>query len=94
MLKKHELILDDVLKQLVQIIIRLGAVLRQPVDTNAEITIDFDDSIIEDKAAERQADRADVSMGAMPLYQYRMKWYGETEEQAKAAVQQPAEVIE
>lgn len=94
MLKKHELILDDVLKQLVQIIIRLGVVLRQPVDTNAEITIDFDDSIIEDKAAERQTDRADVSMGAMPLYQYRMKWYGETEEQARAAVQQPAEVIE
>lgn len=94
MLKKHELILDDALKQLVRIIIRLGVVLRQPVDMNAEITIDFDDSIIEDKAAERQTDRADVSMGAMPLWQYRMKWYGETEEQAKAAVQKPAEVIE
>ena len=24
----------------------------------------------------------------MPLWEYRKKWYGETEEQAKAAVQQ------
>ena len=94
MLKKHELILDDVLKQLVRIIIRLGMVLGYPVKDNVSITVDFDDSIIEDKAAERLQDRQDVSMGAMQLWEYRAKYYGETEEKAKAAVQQPAEVIE
>ena len=94
MLKKHEIILEDVLRRLVRIIIRLGVVLGQQLSEESEITIDFDDSIIEDKQAERTADRQDVSMGAMPLWEYRMKWYAETEEQAKAAVQQPAEVIE
>lgn len=54
----------------------------------------WDDSIVVDTEKERQTDRADVAMGAMQLWEYRMKWYGETEEQAKAAVQQPAEVIE
>lgn len=48
-----------------------------------DITIDFDDSIIEDKQTERQEDRQDVAMGAMSLQEYRAKWYGETEEVAE-----------
>lgn len=59
-----------------------------------EFTCKFNDSILTDEESERQQDRQDVSMGAMPLWEYRAKWYGETEEQAKANVQQPAEVIE
>lgn len=59
-----------------------------------EFSCKFNDSILTDEEAERQRDRQDVSMGAMPLWEYRAKWYGETEEQAKAAVQQPTEVIE
>lgn len=94
MIKKHEIILEDAIKQLVRIIIRLGIVTGNPLREEAEITIDFDDSIIEDKVAERNTDRQDVAMGAMPLWEYRMKWYGETEAQAKSSVQEPAEVIE
>ena len=52
-------------------------------------SFEWDDSIVTDAEAERQSDRQDVSMGAMALFEYRMKYYGETEEQAKAAVQQP-----
>ncbi|MBU5448566.1 phage portal protein [Blautia sp. MSJ-36] len=93
MIKKHEIILEDVLKELVRIIIRLGIVLGNQLDQETEITIDFDDSIIEDKEAERQSDRQDVSMGAMPLWEYRAKYYGETEEKAKAAVRQPEDTV-
>ena len=50
-------------------------------------------SIIEDKEAERQSDRQDVAMGAMPLWEYRSKYYAETEEQAKKNVQQPEETV-
>ena len=60
----------------------------------ADVQIDFDDSIIEDSERERAAARADVSMGAMPLWEYRQKYYGGTEQEAREAVQQPAEVIE
>lgn len=59
-----------------------------------EFSCRFNDSIMTDEEAERQQDRLDVSMGVMPLYEYRMKWYGEDETQAKKMVQQPAEVIE
>lgn len=54
----------------------------------------WDDSIVVDTEAERKTDRADVAMGAMPLWEYRMKWYGEDEETAKAMVQAQEEVIE
>lgn len=93
-LKKHEVILEDVLKSLVNIIIRLGIILGEKLAKDAECTIDFDDSIIEDKNAERTNDRADVSMGALNLWEYRAKYRGETAEQAKTAVQGQAEVIE
>ena len=49
-----------------------------------EFTCNFNDSILTDDETERQQDRNDVAMGAMPLYEYRMKWYGETEDEAKA----------
>ena len=94
MIKKHEIILESAIKELVHIIIRLGIVTGEALNPDTEITVDFDDSIIEDKQAERNTDRQDVSMGAMALWEYRAKWYGETEKQAKAAVQQPAGVIE
>ena len=88
-LKKHEIILEDVIKNLIGVIIRLGIALRVPgLKEDVEITIDFDDSIIEDKSAERQSDRLDVSMGAMTLVEYREKWYGETEEEASKRVVQ------
>lgn len=59
-----------------------------------EFSCKFNDSILTDEETERQQDRQDVSMGAMQLWEYRMKWYNEDEATAKAAVQQPAEVIE
>lgn len=59
-----------------------------------ELSADFDDSVIVDKEKERATDRADVAMGAMPLWEYRMKYHGETEEQAKAMVGFTEDVIE
>ena len=59
-----------------------------------EFSCKFNDSILTDEDTERQQDRTDVSMGVMQLWEYRMKWYNEDEATAKAAVQQPAEVIE
>lgn len=64
------------------------------LNSGYEFSCKFNDSILTDEETERQQDRADVSMGAMQLWEYRKKWYGETEEQAKVAVQNPAEVIE
>ena len=83
-LQKHELVLERVLIQLIRTIIRAGVSIGEPgLQEDAEISIKFDDSIIEDKATERKEDRQDVAMGAMSIPEYRAKWYGETLEQAK-----------
>ena len=52
------------------------------------------DSIIEDKGAERQQDRQDVSMGVMRHEEYRAKWYGETVKQAKKNLPEQNQVME
>lgn len=81
---KHEIILEDVLKDLIRVIIRLGKAANiADLVEDTDITIDFDDSIIEDSSAERNEDRQDVAIGAMGLAEYRAKWYGETIEQAQ-----------
>lgn len=91
-IKKHEIILEDVLKDLIRAIIRLGKTAGFPdLVEDTDITIDFDDSIIVDKQTERQEDRQDVAIGVMGLPEYRAKWYGETEDAAAAKIpeQQP-----
>ena len=47
-----------------------------------QITIVFDDSIIEDKQTEKNADRNDVQAGLLSPVEYRMKYYGEDEDEA------------
>ncbi|MCB7321094.1 phage portal protein [Lacrimispora sp. 210928-DFI.3.58] len=91
---KHEIILEAVLKELVAIILRLGNILGASFNEDAEVVIDFDDSIIEDKATERKEDRNDVAMGAMRLDEYRAKWYGETLEEAAKNLPEVPEVEE
>lgn len=60
-----------------------------------EVNINFEDSILTDDETRRASDRQDVSMGVMPLWEYRMKWYGEDEKTAKAMTSDTAaDVIE
>lgn len=67
-IRKHEIILQDVLTDLIRTIIRLGKTANvSGLAENTDIVIDFDDSIIEDKQTERAEDRKDVAMGAMGL---------------------------
>lgn len=53
-----------------------------------EVGYSWDDSILIDKDSERQVDMLDVNNGIMSKVEYRMKWYGETEDQAKEALEQ------
>ena len=93
-IKKHEIILNDVMVELIQIICRLGNVLGAGVKEDADINIDFDDSIIEDKATMRKEDRNDVAMGVMSLAEYRAKYYGETLEKAQSSLPEQEKVME
>lgn len=86
-LKKHEIVLNSALTSMVKAIGKLKGV------EVKDVNIDFDDSIIQDKESERQTDKGDVAIGAMTLLEYRMKWYGETEEEAAKMINEPADII-
>ena len=60
-----------------------------------ELSVNFEDSILTDDETKRTQDRQDVSRVVMPLWEYRMKWYGEDEETAKAmTMENNTDVIE
>ena len=83
-IKKHEIILEQAISELCRIILRLGNMaMKAELNEEARVTIDFDDSIIEDKTTERSNDRQDLAAGIMNDWEYRMKWYNEDEATAK-----------
>ncbi|MDO4541484.1 MAG: hypothetical protein Q4C00_01460, partial [Bacillota bacterium] len=67
-------------------------ILGEPVDPEAAITVNFDDSYIIDKESERLRDLQEVRDGIKQKYEYRMKWYGEDEETAKAMTSAGSEI--
>ena len=86
-LRKHELMLKDALTGLINAIadmMKLGP---------QEVSINFDDSIIEDSDKQRETDRQDVRDDIMQPWEYRMKWYGEDEVTAKAKIPQQGEPL-
>ena len=94
-LKKHEIVLENVLLELARIILRLGnAFMGQHLNEDVEISIDFDDSIIEDEATEFARDVQMLSMSILNRYEFRAKWMNEDEETAKAALPDMESVIE
>lgn len=77
-LKKHELILDTALQGLVKAIAQMAGI------AIGEITIEFDDSIIEDEDKERQRFMQEIREGLRQPWEYRVKYFGEDEATAKA----------
>ena len=59
-----------------------------------EFKCNFSDSVLIDEETERKQDMADVAAGFMHHWEYRMKWYGEDEETAKANVPVQNNVME
>jgi A118 family predicted phage portal protein len=57
-----------------------------PRNDHGRVRAVFDDSVIEDSGAQRKQDLEDVAVGAMPLWEYRAKWYAEDADTAKAAI--------
>jgi A118 family predicted phage portal protein len=87
-LSKHEIIVEDAIKELIAIIIHyaqatLGV---QGLNADAEVTIDFDDSIIEDKTQEFSRDMLLYNAGAMTVEELRAKYMGESLEEATKAL--------
>ena len=93
-IKKHEIVLEDMLKELARTILRMGnTYCGKSLNVNVEITVDFDDSIIEDKQTEFMRDMQLLSAGILNPYEIRMKYMNESEETAKAALPQMSQLM-
>lgn len=54
--------------------------------TNSEISITFDDNIVEDTSSKKEQELKELSAGTLTIAEYRSHWYGETLEEAEQYV--------
>lgn len=86
-IKKMEIVLEQALVELCRILLRLGnTAMNAGLNEDVEISIDFDDSIIEDKQTDFARDMQLLQAGIMNDWEFRMKWMNEDEATAKAAL--------
>ena len=84
---KHYIVIEKALQQIVRAILWAGKeILGRPVNPDAQVTVNFEDSYIIDKESERQRDLQEIRDGIMQKWEYRQKWYGEDEATAKKMV--------
>lgn len=75
------------IKNMTQGILFLGHdILGVQVDPDAKIDIRVNDGVVESDKEQREMDRQDVKDGLMSKVEYRVKWYGETEDEAALAI--------
>ena len=86
-LKKHENLLSDRLIPFIKALLSIAnEFTKYAMKVDAGVKIQYDDSIIEDKTAQKASDRQDVAQGLMAKWEYRVNHYGETEKEAKAMI--------
>nr|DAS94256.1 MAG TPA: portal protein [Caudoviricetes sp.] len=81
-LKKHELLLEGALIGMTQAVAELLGLGEQ------EVTVNFDDSIIEDTGAEKLRFLQEIRDGVRQKWEYRVRFFGEDEATAKSMVVQ------
>lgn len=85
--KKHEIVLESVLIDLCRILLRMGnTYMNEGLNENVEISVDFDDSIIEDKAADQARVYQMLAAGLMKPEEARSLLMNEDLETAKEAL--------
>lgn len=84
---KHNINVESHLQGICRAILWAGKnILGQPVNPDAQISVNFDDGYINDDDTKRERDRQDVRDGLLKPWEYRVKWYGEDEATAKAVL--------
>lgn len=84
---KHSIRVESFLHGLVKTLLWIGHnYIDSEVKEEAHIEVIFDQSPLIDENAERLRDLQEVKDGLMTKWEYRMKWYGETEEKAKEMI--------
>lgn len=86
-IKKHEILLEQAITELCRTLLRMGnRYMEAGLNEEVQISVDFDDSIIEDKQTDFLRDMQLLSAGIMNDWEFRMRWMNEDEATAKAAL--------
>lgn len=88
-IKKHEKVIRQALIDFVKAIRYLtNNFTDEPLGefTDESINVIFDDTFFEDKDSEQTRDRNNINAGLMSVVEYRMRWFGENEENARKYV--------
>jgi A118 family predicted phage portal protein len=84
---KHMIVIEAALKALCKAVLYIGKVFcGANTEPETLITVNFEDGFIIDEQTQREQYRQDVREGLRAPWEYRAKFCGETEEQAKAAI--------
>ncbi len=85
---KHMIVIESAIKTLCAALLYIGKEFcGAPVDPDANVVVAFEDGFIIDTQAAKEQDRIDVRDGLMLPWEYRVKWYGEDENTAKAVLE-------
>ena len=86
---KHYKTVEHFLITLIRSLIHIGnTYFALGADAECDIKIEFDRSVLIDEASERAQDMQDVRDGLMLPWEYRKKWYSESEDAAKAKIEE------
>ena len=87
-LKKHEQAMEPAIKRLYRGIAVASNLFTEgsPLSDKGDVAIIFDDSIIEDRATEKESDTKDLQNGIISRAEFRARWRGETLDDAKDGV--------
>ncbi|MEG0419157.1 hypothetical protein [Gordonibacter sp.] len=86
-IRRHENLLEGMLAGISHSVMAVSRSLGEDVTDEGEISVAFDDSIVQDVAAEKAQDMREVGVTMQP-WEYRMRWYGEDEPTARSRVEE------
>lgn len=84
-IRRHENALQGPITAIARAVMSVSRRFGKNIPEEGSVRVQYDDSIIQDTAAEKAQDMAEVGV-TMNAWEYRMKWYGEDEETAKERV--------
>ncbi|MBP3885670.1 MAG: hypothetical protein J6D54_12160, partial [Olsenella sp.] len=82
-IRRHENGLEGAITGISHALLHMSRSFGETIPDEGELRVQFDDSIVQDTAAEKEQDMREVGV-TMGAWEYRMRWYGEEESIARA----------
>ncbi len=82
-IRKHENALQGPLCDVSRALLACARGMGEPVPDEGDVSVVYDDSIIQDTEAEKTRDMKEIAAGLQMPWEYRVRWYGEDEATAR-----------